>query len=897
MNAPLDPPALAERSLRALIGDPEWREAVSGDLREEFASVATRRGLSAARSWYWRQALRLSGRFAAGRVLRRRELLRTWSISSDIDETGGWRRGWLRDVRHAMRSIGRRPSLAAVVTLTLGLSLAANATIFSLMDAIVLRPYRFPGVDRLVLIASEPPTERVIDRQSVAASDFREWKDATRTVTDLAAIEWWNANLSEVDTPELVPAFKVTATFFKALSVNPLMGRFFTTEEETPGEHRRIVLSHAFWTRKFAADRTIIGRTIRMDGEPYEVIGIAPQGFDIPFGSDVWAPIAYDAQQWSNRRPGNLSVIGHLIDRASVEAARAEFTSMVAEQRERYPDTHAKRGVTLMTFNEGMSDPGGGLFIGLWQSAALLLLLIACANIANLLLARGTERAQEFSVRRALGASRWRIAGQLLIEGAMLAMLGVIAAVPLTWAGLQWSRGGIPAALLRFIPGWKYLAIDGQLVVVTALLGAAATIVFSILPAIHASRSSVADTLRESGRTQTASRRRYWLRSSLAAGQVALTLALLFGSGLMLAGADRAINGALGFDKQNLMTAQLVLPERPYAEAETRRQFVDRVLSTMRAIPAVADVAATSAIPYGQANQSRQIWPEGQTLTEQEARSADYRRVTPSLLPTLHISLLAGRNLSDSDRADSPPVAIISHNFAQRYWPDQDPLGRRFRTSADGSWITVIGVANDVLHNWFMQERRPTFYRALAQDPPSSVAFAVRTIGDPLSLAGELRRAIFAADPNQPISKLQSMDQVVEERTAGLTYLASSLTIVAVIALVLAIAGVYSLMAYTAGQRTKEIGVHLALGAGWWQVIRLTTSQALRITAAGTAVGAAMAAGIGQLMQSSLVGAVNNDFATLGILVVLLATIALAAAYLPARRAAKLDPTIALRAE
>jgi putative ABC transport system permease protein len=897
MSVPLEPPAFAERSLRLLIGDPEWRDAVSGDMREEFASVARRRGPAAARAWYWRQALHLTGRFAAGRVLRRRDLMRPWSPSTDFEDTGGWRRGWLRDVRHAARAIGRRPSLAAVVALTLGLALAANATIYGLIDALVLRPYRFAGVDRLILVASDSPSAQIVDRESVSALDFKEWRESSRTVSELAAVEWWNANLSEVETPELLPAFKVTPNFFTTLSVQPVLGRLFTKDEEEPGNHRRVVLSHVLWTRKFGADRTIIGRTIRMDGEPFDVLGVAPPGFQIPFGSEIWAPIRYDAKQWSDRGPGSLNVIGRLAGDATVGAARSEFNNLVADQRRRYPDTHAKREVTVMTFNEGLADPGAGLFLRLWQIAALLLLFIACANIANLLLARGAERMQEFSLRRALGGSRWRITGQLLIEGGMLAALGVLASVPLAAAGIALSRNGIPPSVVRFVPGIQFMRVDDRVLLLTAVLGAIATLAFSILPALHASRAALADTLRESGRTQTASRRRQWVRNSLAAAQVALTLALLFGSGLMLAGADRTVNGALGFDKHNLLTAQLVLPDRPYAEAETRRQFIDRVLTTMRAIPAATDVAFTSAIPYGQSNPSRTIFPEGQTIDPQEARSADYRRISPTLLATLKNPMVAGRGFTDADREGTLPVAIVTQNFAERYWPDQDAVGKRFRTTADGPWLTIVGVSADFLHNWFNSIRRPTYYVPYTQDAPMTAMFAIRTIGDPLSLAGDLRRAVAAADPNQPISKLQSMEEVIHERTGGILFLAKALAAVALIALVLAIAGVYSLMAYSASQRTKEIGVHLALGAGWWQVIRLTTGQALRVTVAGTVIGAVMAAGVGQVMQSSLVGAVSNDFWTLGILIVLLVGVALLAAYLPARRAANLDPTTALRAD
>jgi putative ABC transport system permease protein len=365
----------------------------------------------------------------------------------------------------------------------------------------------------------------------------------------------------------------------------------------------------------------------------------------------------------------------------------------------------------------------------------------------------------------------------------------------------------------------------------------------------------------------------------------------------MLSAADSAVNGALGFDKSRLMTAQLVLPDRPYADVELRRQFVARVVERMQANPAAEIVAVTNSLPYSQNNAQRQIFPEGETLNPQEALSADMRRISPPFFSALGIPLVAGRFFTDNDREDTAAVAIVSQNFARRYWPDQDPLGRRFRTSADGPWLTVVGVSGDVLHNWFLNQRRPTYYRPLAQDSSPLLTFAIRTTGNPETLAGDLRRAILAADPSQPIDKLMTMDAVVAERTGGLLFLAQALSVIALIAFTLAVAGVYSLMAYIVSQRTREIGVRLALGATWWQVIRLTTGLAVKIAMIGAAVGTAMAIGIGRVMQSMLQGIASNELLTLAGLVLVLMAVTIAAAFLPARRAANMDPTTALKAE
>jgi putative ABC transport system permease protein len=898
MNGP-HPPAWAEWLLAASVADASWRDGILGDLREEFGAISARDGRAGGRAWYWRQALRLAGRFTAARVARRFRSEQSWIAVADHHESGGWRRGWVRDLRCAWRAVVHRPALAGVVVVTLALALAANAAIFSLMDAIVLRPYRFAGVERVVLIASDSPAAAILDRESVAPFDLRAWQREVRTVSTLAAYEFWEPNLSEVETPEQIAGFRVSPRFFQVLGMQPVLGRTFTDAEATPGQHRRALVSHRLWTRRFGADPAVVGRTIRLDGEPFEVVGVAPAGFQIPFGSEVWAPLAFAPGEWDERQRGYLGVIGRLADGASVAGARAEITALAERHREQYPDTHARREAIVLPFPAGMADPGARPMLGMWQAAAALLLLIACANVANLLLARGAERAPELGIRVALGVGRGRLACQMILEGAILASIAAVVSLPLSWMALQYSRQGIPPDVIRWVPGWEYIALDRTVLALTGLLGAVATVLFSLLPAIHASRTGVSLALRHTGRGATAAPARFWIRHGLAGAQVALTLALLFGSGLMLTAVDRAINGSVGFDKNHVMTAQLTLPERPYESPESRRQFIARVTERMQAFPAATVVGVTSSLPYGSFSVARQIFPEGVTVAPAEALWADHRRVSGSYFAALQVPVLAGRTFDDRDGPDALLVAMVSRNFAEQHWPGQDPLGRRFRTAADGPWLTVIGVSGDVLHSWFLNERRPTVYRPIAQDPPLQHAFVIRTAGDPAALAGDLRRAIAAADPHQPIAQLATMDAVVAQRTSGFSFIASALGLVALIALVLSVTGVYSLMAYTAGQRTKEIGVRLALGASRGAVLRLTTRQAMQITAAGLAAGTAMAVGIGQVMQSLLRGivSVSTDLPILAALVGVVAVVSAAASYFPARAATRVDPVTALRAD
>jgi putative ABC transport system permease protein len=893
MSTSSAPSTSAERLLSLVVRDPEHRESVLGDLREEHVRLARRIGAAKATAWHRRQSIDIAIRYGFARLLRRKPPTR-W-ITLAMQDTDGRRwSGGTRDLLYAWRAIGQRPGLSAVIVVTLATALAANSTTYSLMDAIVLRPYRFAGIDRLLVITTMAPDDTFVDRENVTAADFREWREQSRTIKDWAVYQWWDTNLSGVDIPEQVAGFRVSPGYFALLGVTPALGREFITAETEQGQHRRVVLGHALWTRRFAADPQIVGKTVRFDGEPYEVVGVGPAGFNIPDGAEVWAPLALTDRQWQDRRAANYNVFARLADRETVERARAEITAIMDVQRRDHPDTNSTRFPRVLAFTQGMADPGAGPFIAIWQAAAILLLLIACANIANLLMARGAERSAEYSLRLALGASRTRLFGQTLLEGLLLAALAVILSMPLLAVGLGLSRASIPPSVIRFLPGWQFIAVDARLFTLTALLGTAAMLLFSLVPALQAVGSQVAESLRQAGRTLTASRRRQWLRNTLATTQMALALALLFASTLALTAADRTVNGVLGFDKRNVLVGQLTLPARTYENADKRRQFATSVIDQLQGIPAVSDVGMTSHIPAGFGGNARRVWPEGVTITEAEARWADYRRVTSGYFGALRIPLLRGRWLDDNDRADSTMVAVVSSAMARRYWSDQDPIGKRFRITADGPWITIVGVSGDVVHNWFTRQDE-TIYRPISQDAPYTMAFAIRTFGDPTAIGGNLRRAVAATDSDQPIAMLTPLDHLVEERAAGLTFIARALGVVALIALVLSIMGIYSLMAYVTAQRTQEIGVRMALGAGRWQVVRAMTRRALVITLAGTIVGAALAFGLGRTMQAMLAGLVTTNVGQLIAIVVLLAAAALLAAYLPARRASRIDPMNALR--
>ncbi len=635
---------------------------------------------------------------------------------------------------------------------------------------------------------------------------------------------------------------------------------------------------------------------LRLDGEPYEVVGVMPARFAIPFGANVWAPLAYDDATWTERERGYLMAFGRLAPGATLGSARAEFGQLAARLATEFPATNRQRPASVVGFTRGMGDEGVGPFVAIWQAAAALLLLIACANIANLLLARGTERQPEFAVRLALGAGRGRLIRQLLIEGLCLAALGVCLGTGLAGVAMRFTKNFLPAGIVRFVPGYEFLGLDAAMLGAMALLGAAATVAFSLIPALHLTGSATAASAFGAMRSTTAAPSRQWLRSVLAGGQVALALALAVGTALILGAIDNAVNGAVGFDKRGLATAQLTLPERPYEPLERRRQFVDSVLERMRGLPGVTSVAAVSSLPYAGSNSSRPLTIEGAAL-DAEPRDVIFQRITPAFFSTFRVPLLAGRGILDDDREDGPPVAVVSRVLAEQFWPAGEAIGRRFRLARDGPWITVVGVAGDVLQDWFTGRREPTVYRPMQQDPPLSMALVARTTAPPGALAGDLRRTVSAVDADQPVLKAATMDEVVDERLAGISYFATILMVMSGIALVLSLTGIYSLMAYLAARRTKEIGVRVALGATAHQVQWLAAERALGIVAGGVAVGGVLAALLGQVMQSVLFGLVTPDIKIVGGAVAVLAVVTMVAGYLPARRAAAQDPWQALRAD
>jgi putative ABC transport system permease protein len=804
-----------------------------------------------------------------------------------------------RDLRHALRLLIKHkgPTAAAVVALALGIG--ANAAVFSIVDAMMLRPLPFADLDRLVDLSQSRP-QRGDVKLRVAPANFLDWRSQTKSYESVAAMAYWDVNLTTNGDPERVQGFLVSASFFRTLGITPALGRGFNDDEETPGRDKVAVLSNELWERRYGSDPAILQKTIHLDSIPYTIVGVAPAGFGFPYSTEVWAPLAFDAETAANRRVRYLAIAGRLKPGVSVETADAELQLLTARLEKEYPQTNTGLSGDVVPLVEGVQDEGNAEFLALLQGTAAFVLLIACANVANLLLARGSTRQKELALRQALGASRWRLVRQLLTESVVLALVGAGLSLLVASVGIDLIREGMPATIRRFIYGWNDIDVDGRVLTFTTTVGVLAGLIFGLAPAWQGSQSGLNETLKEGGRTAAPGRAR--MRAALVVAEVALALMLLVSAGLMVRGAFRLINAERGYQPAGVLAANLVLPEGKYHEEDTRRHFFRSLLTRLAAAPQIEAAAASSIIPSNNDDRSTTVVIEGQPPAEPgNVPSAAIRSVTPDYFRVMQIKLLRGRFLTEADNTTSQRVAVISDQMARRFWPDHDALGKRFKAGpleSPGPWITVVGVVGDVLHHWFNNERGPAFYLPFEQSPQLGMVVVARVrSGDPNAIAPIVRQEFAAVDPQQPIFRVRSMERVIKDSSIGLSYIWIMMTVFAVIALILAAVGVYAVIAYGVSQRTHEFGVRIALGAARRDVLSLVVRHALTLAGIGLAIGLVGAYGLGRLLAATMFGVVSMDVSTFLAVAGTLAAIAALAGYVPALRATRVDPVIALRHE
>jgi len=801
----------------------------------------------------------------------------------------------LKDVRYGIRSLLKQPAFTAIAVITLALGIAGNTVIFSAVNSLLVKPLAFPELDRMVAIW-EARLSQGVERNEVTMADYLDWRKQNQTFEQMGLYRWWSANLTGVEPPERIQGFLVSTNFLDVTGVKPFIGRAFSAEEDQPGKDAVVILNYGLWQRRFGGDANIVNKTVSLNGVKRTIIGVLPKEFNYPSGMDVMAPLALTPELASNRDNHTYYVLGRLKQNVSLPLAQTDLSTIAARLEKDYPQANTGHGVVVYPIVE---DTVRFYARALWvlMGAVGLVLLIACANVANLTLARSSTRQREIALRLALGASRSRIIRQLLTESVMVALIGGALGVLIAYWGIDAMRAANPGEAAKFAPGWEHLGINFPVLVFTLGVSVLSGALFGLAPAWQASKPDLNDALKEGGRTTSSSHR---LRNALVVCEVALALMLLVSAGLLLRSFLSLLNTDPGFNSTNLLTMKLVLPAAKYKDDQARAAFYSELLNRIRVLPGVESVAAVNYLPLGGSNSSDIFLIEG--LPEPPPGQefiGRYRVCTPDYFQTMGIPILKGRAFTEQDKVDAPRVVIVNETLAQRYWPNQDPINKRMRFTGPlekNPWIQVVGVVKDVKHALSLP-MSSDYYLPQNQDTWSSMVLVAKTKTEPMSMAAPIRQQVWAIDKDEPVFDVRTMQQVRALSVALYSFSSVTLTIFAAVALILSAVGIYGVMAYVVTQRTHEIGIRMALGARSRDVLRLVVRHGMTLALIGVGVGLGGAWALTRFMSSLLVGVSPTDAVTLSAVSLCLISIALIACYLPARRATKVDPLVALRYE
>jgi predicted permease len=806
-----------------------------------------------------------------------------------------------RDLRFGIRSLLKTPAFTIAATLALALGIGATTAILSVVNGVLLRPLPYADSDRLVVLLHS-------GRNPVSPANYLDWRAQTRSFTEVAAAEYWSVNLAGTDEPERVTGLRLTAGMLPMLGIRPLLGRVFTAQEEVAGNDRVAVLSYGLWQRRFDGDRGVVGRRVLFDGDPFVIIGVMPPRFQFaPFWAthaELWAPLALGARATS--RSGNsLRVFARLRPGVTFEQARVDFTTVTARLEREYPGTN--RNVKLESLKHVVvGDIETPLFVLL--GAVAFVLLIACANVAHMLLARSASRQKEVAIRTALGATRVRLISQMLIESALLALGGGIAGLLLAVWGVRALIGASPA----IIPRVADVTIDARVLLLTLGITGATAMFFGLLPALRSARVDLAETFRDGDRGSTEGRGKHRLRSALVASEFALALVLLTGAGLMIRSVVALQRIDPGLDPHNVLTMIVSTSGTKEADPRLRQAFFTDALGRVRATPGVESASYINHLPIAGDSWGFSFRIEGRPKPAPgDSPSAIYRVVFPGYFRAMRIPLLRGRDIVNSDRIDAAPVVIINEIMAKRHWPNDDALGKRISID-DSTWATVVGIAKNMVQQDWGAPPEPEMFFPYAQQRVfltgtasryayltlvARVACGARERCNPAAFTTPIIRAIREIDRNVPISNVQTMSSVANQATAESRFYLVLLGAFAAIALTLAAVGIYGVMSYSVTRRTHEIGIRIALGAEQGTVLRFIVRQGMTVALVGAGVGLVAAFALTRLMGRLLFGVGPTDPTTFAVVTTTLCAVALAASYLPARRATRVDPLTALRSD
>jgi predicted permease len=794
----------------------------------------------------------------------------------------------LADLRYGLRLIRKSPVFAIVTIGTLALGIGANTAIYSIVDAVVIRALPFNDPDRVVMLW-EDASFVSFPRNTPAPANYLSWKELNRSFTDVAATRGITASLTGDGSPEQVTGRRVTSNFFSVLGATPIAGRTFTDEEDRTSAPVTII-SYGLWQRRFGGDANVIGRDIMMNGGTRTIIGVMPRAFVFRNREvDFWNPISFTPAEVAIRDSHYLNVVARLGPGVTIDRASEDMRDVAARLAREFPNTNEHIGAVVVPMKEDLLG-NTSVQLAVLLAAAGCVLLIACANIASLLLSQALSRRNEMAVRAAIGATGTRLVRQMLIEAMILALAGGTLGVLLAPIGARALGALVPIG----VSAPPASALDLRLLGFAALLALVTGVLFSIIPAIQATRVSLNQTLQQGGRAGIGGSA--FARDALVVTQIAVALALLVGAGLLIRTLANVRGIDIGFRTDHLLTLRTALPVPKYADPTNRLAFYDRVVAGVRAVPGVESAAFVSTLPFASIGNTTGYRVEGRV--PEPTQDAMYRVATSDYLRTIGAELVEGRLPDERDGRDAPPIVVINDTFARLHWPNESPLGHRISFGGpDGPWRTVVGVITDIHERGYEPEMKPAAYPPFTQILTSWVpeSLVVRTTGNPAAIAPEVRRIVHGIDPDQPIAAVRTMDEIVDANVAGRTGQAVLLGTFAGLALLLACIGLYGVLSYAVTQRAREIGVRFALGASAGNIARLVVGRGLMLTAIGLTTGLALAWAATQTMRSLLVGVGTSDPTTFTGVLALLIAVALAACGLPALRASRVDPVRVLR--
>jgi putative ABC transport system permease protein len=817
-----------------------------------------------------------------------------------------WEDEMIQDLRFGVRMLFKHPGFSLIAVLTLALGIGANAAIFSLIHALLIQPLPYRDAGR-VLFAMVWDMQRDQRRFHGSAADFQDWRTQCSAFEQAAGYSYWSVNLTGAGEPERVQGYFVTANLFALLGVEPFLGRAFQPGEDRPGPPKVAVLSHGLWQRRFGAERGVIGRKVTLNDESYTIIGVMPPRFEFPqlnFKGDIWVPFTHDPARLRTDPSTNFSMVAvaRLRPDRTLAQAQAEMDGIFRRLAQQYPDTNASTGVRLAPMQDVVTSESRRPLLALLAAAAFVL-LIACANVANLLLARAQTRSKEMAVRAALGATAWRVTRQMLTESLLLALAGCGLGVLLGHWLLAAIRSVVPEHFRNSLPALMEIGINTQVLLFAIAIALLSCLLFGLAPSLRLARGQLVADLKEGARG-AGSGLRHRAGNVLVVAEVALSVLLLIGAGLTLRSLWALFNVNPGFEAGNLLVLDVALPLTRYAQAEQQANFYRGALSRLAALPGVEAVGAVNTLPLSTSNFGWRFLIEGRPPLAPGAQpSTDFRRINPDYFRALGMRLIRGRPFSTQDNQQAQPVTIVNQEFVRQHFPNEEPLGKRIRFGipstplAQSPWRLIVGVVSDVRHLDLETAARAESYVPLEQSPGAALTLAVRTNGAPAGLIAAVREQLHALDANLPLYNVQTMEQVMARSLFGQRLATGVMLAFGGVALLLATVGLFGLISYAVSQRTHELGIRLALGATTRDVLRLVIRQGMKLALIGLLIGLGSSFVLMQVMKTLLFGVSAADPLTFAASALLLLAVSLLACWIPARRAAKVDPLVALRHE